>query len=762
MSEAVPSESFIGGIANRGSTPRPESGRQSCRQGLLQQKCSDRRLLSGRFTWWRTMRPGSRQENWTCIRVRVLLSALISISGFAVHAQDEPAILASWLALDAPTGHEHHATTLLARDYPGWQVDRYGNLVKQVGSGQPHRVVACALDAYAYAVSQITQDGYLRLHRIGSGSRHPLWDQAHEGQHLRLLTRSGPLVGVSAVANGHFAAQHRHETTVVTADDLWLDVGASSAEEVAAMGIDLLDPVIRQLPAWSYADEIAGPRAGARIGCAAVFAAAEGEISGQGRTSYVLSSQQVFGWTGLGAALRFLAPVDGLIMVGPGSDEAGLDVLDGVSQRFDAVAGYAGVATMVGLTPQVVSPDALMERVTVDSARDLLNSLVRTIDPLASSPAWRMAPAPPTPVNDEASRWGTHQDIVGLMETASVLDRFAELSAVPGHEGPVRNLVYNGLPDWARNLAQVDDMGNLWVDMGPRQGEATVFVAHMDEVGWEVADIRADGVVDLTRLGGVVTTAWEGQPALLQLDPNSDVDSLPDPEQLRGVFLTRHYPRQKTPERVQAWFGRDAQQLRAAGVRVGMGVTGFKQGFRMGRYRYASRSMDDRVGTTALLLAIRNLDPEQLQQRVIFAWSVREEGGLRGAGQLARRFGMEARRVYSIDTFVTSDTPLESPHFALAPLGAGPVLRSVENSGLAIPPELDRNRSIAEEAGLEVQIGLTQGSTDGTAFTFFGAPNAGLSWPGRYSHSPAEIADLRDITELVRLIEVFAKAPPGP
>lgn len=702
------------------------------------------------------MTSGFRRSNG---RLQVFWMLLLAGLAPRLAAQDvELEALASWVALDAPTGHEHHATGPLMSRFSGWNVDRYGNLVKTVGSGEPHRVVACALDSYAYAVSQITPDGYLRLHRIGSGSRHPLWDQAHEGQQLRILTRGGPLVGVTAVANGHFAAQHSDETVVVRADDLWLDVGAASDQEVADMGISLLDPVIRHLPAWHFGSEVAGPRAGARVGCAAVAAAAAAEVNEQGSTSYVLSSQQVFGWTGLGAALRHLAPVDALVLVGPGEAESRLEVLNGVSTRFDAVLESSGVESIVMITPQVLDPGSLMERITLAAASELKANLVRTISPFTAVPDWVGAPLPPLAVNDDFSRWGTHQNRNRLMETAAVLDQLAELSAVPGHEGPIRYLVYNALPDWARELAQVDDMGNLWVEMGPAASEATVFVAHMDEVGWEIADIQPDGIVNLTRLGGVVTTAWEGQPALLQIDPFSDVDSVPEPEMLRGVFLTRDDPQQKRPETVQAWFGMNAGQLSAAGVDVGMGITGYKQGYRMGPFRYASRSMDDRVGTSALLLAIQDLDPAELQQRVVFAWSVREEGGLRGAGQLARRFGMESRRVYSIDTFVTSDTPLESPHFAYAPLGDGPVLRSVENSGLATPYELDRNRSIAEQAGIEVQIGLTQGSTDGTAFTFFGAPNAGLSWPGRYSHSPAEIADLRDIVELVDLIRAFAIA----
>ena len=79
---------------------------------------------------------------------------------------------------------------------------------------------------------------------------------------------------------------------------------------------------------------------------------------------------------------------------------------------------------------------------------------------------------------------------------------------------------------------------------------------------------------------------------------------------------------------------------------------------------------------------------------------------------------------------------------------------------MATPAELDRNKSVAKEAGLTVQIGLTQGGTDGTRFTHWGAPNSGLSWPGRYSHSPAEVLDLQDLVGLSDLILAMAVAAP--
>lgn len=667
--------------------------------------------------------------------------------------------LSSWIALDAPTGHEHLATDRILEEYEGWGRDRYGNASKVIGVGEPRRVVACALDAYSYAVSQITDDGYLRLHRIGNGSRHPLWDQAHEGQHLRILTRSGPVIGVSAIANGHFAAQHRYETRIITQDDLWLDVGAESASQVADMGIALLDPVIRNIPAWYFADEVAGPRAGARAACAAVVAAAEAGLNGaQGSTKYVLSVQQVFGWVGLGASLSRDARPEQLIVIAPGDSVSHNEQVEQIGGRIDFAIARFRRTTIHLIAPRVDDKDALMERISIEEANNILASIRDRINPDVEIPPWVAAPSNSVELNAQSGRWGNHPEVRRMIEVEQVLDQLAEQSAVPGHEGPIRNLIYNQLPDWARETAQFDELGNLWVEFGP-VGQPTVFIAHMDEVGYSVESIESDGVVNLTRLGGVVTTAWEGQPAVMQLDSGINIDSMAEPPELRGVFLSRSEASTKRPESVQAWFGMNSEQLDAAGVRLGMGVTGYKEGHRMGQYRYASRSLDDRVGTASLLMAIKQINPNLMANRVVFAWSVREEGGLVGAGALARQYGTRALRAYSIDTFVSSDTPLESPHFAYAPLGNGPVLRSIESASMATPIELDRNKRIAADAGIDAQIGLTQGGTDGTQFTVFGAPNAGLSWPGRYSHSPAEIADLRDVVELIDLIQAMAEAP---
>lgn len=215
-------------------------------------------------------------------------------------AQDNDAVaraISGWVVVDAVPGNEPAVAATIARTLgAGWTADAHGNLIKRVGSGTPKRVVACALDVSSYVVSQITDQGYLRLRSSGGGG-HPLWNQFHEAQRVSVLSARDRYAGVVAVANGHFTGQHRGDTLARTMDDLWVDVGASSRAEVERMGIALIDPVAANRPQWAFEGYATGPAAGARTGCAAVATLATGLVA-SGEAIFVISQQKVFGWRG--------------------------------------------------------------------------------------------------------------------------------------------------------------------------------------------------------------------------------------------------------------------------------------------------------------------------------------------------------------------------------------------------------------------------------------------------------------------------------
>ena len=656
--------------------------------------------------------------------------------------------LASWVALDGPPGWEKLWNDAVIKAMPGWQRDELGNLIMHKGTGSPRRVVACAMDRPGFAVTEITDKGYLRLREAGNTQRaHPLWVQFHEGQRIRVLTRMGSVPGVVTVKSTHLQRGRAGSAPPATLDDLWVDVGAASRIEVQQLGIQMLDPVVRDLPAWSYADFVSGPAAGLRVGCAAVASAARGQVT-SGETTFLLSTLRSFGQDGLEAALGKLGRIDEVTIIEPGT-QANANTADSVVQRRVDKPAYlpesTGLTSLLALTPRVRFAGSLVESVALADAANLLAAVEKAAGVVLSQDQnpWVTLPSQPSFSLKSTPR------VAPLSNVASLLKSLADIPAVSGHEREVRETITRSLPNWAQQRLTTDNEGNLLFAVGPER-DPVMFIAHQDEVGFEITSIANDGTVSLRNRGGVFPSLWEGQPALLHFDQGR--------APLRGVFAARETATNKQPEGLTAWFGVDGPELKRLGVANGQAITAYKNSTRIGTNRFTSRALDDRAGSTALILATRRINPALLQHKVIFAWSVREETGLEGALALAKRYGQSVKRVYSIDTFVSSDSPAETTRFADAPLGQGAVIRGLDNSSVVPPAELDRIIGVASRQRIPLQVGATNGGTDGSQFTRFGAINISLSWPGRYSHSPVEVLDLRDLESLERLIYSLAVA----
>jgi len=684
------------------------------------------------------------------------LAALLTLFFFTTEspAQNGPStytFLRWWVALDAPPGWEHRATDAIRQFMPGWQRDALGNLIMRRGNGSPRRVVACALDRPGFAVTEITDDGFLRLREVGSGRLHPLWQQFHEGQRLKVLTHNGSVPAVATVKSTHLQ-RNRGPAPVTTLDDMWVDVGATSKADVARLGIQMLDPVVRETSGgWAYEGFVAGEMAGVRVGCAAVATVAGGEVTA-GETIFLLTTLRSFGHDGLEAALRSLGRVDQVTLIDQSADTTATAAF---SQRVVENPAYlpqsTGVTSVTVLSPRVRFPGSLVESISLSDAYSLLDEVKKLagITNLKTSnqrPPWVDLPDGSAPL----------QRMDQFSTTAGILKKLADAYSVSGHEQNARAAVIEALPPWARSAARTDTHGNLVVEAGPDR-DPVMFIAHLDEVGFEVTNIADDGTVSLRTRGGLYPSLWEGQRAVLHFDPPFTDNSRP--RDLQGVFVPRESATTKQPEALTAWFGRDGAALKALGVVSGLAVTSDKEATRLGASRFTARALDDRAGSTALILAARRINPASLKRKVILAWSVNEETGLQGAIAMAKRYGASVKRVFSIDTFVSSDSPLETTRFAHAPLGQGAVIRGLDNSSIAPPAEIDRILNLARSQNIPLQVGATNGGTDGSDFIRYGVLHVGLSWPGRYSHSPVEVLDLRDLQALERLIYALAVAP---
>src|SRR5271157_1478169 len=94
-------------------------------------------------------------------------------------------------AIPAVSGHEEKLTAIIAEKLKALSPssDSAGNVYVTFGSGTPHRLIATAIDEPGYVVSEITEDGYLRVQRLPQASPYAAFDSLQFAQPVWVMTR---------------------------------------------------------------------------------------------------------------------------------------------------------------------------------------------------------------------------------------------------------------------------------------------------------------------------------------------------------------------------------------------------------------------------------------------------------------------------------------------------------------------------------------------------------------------------------------------
>jgi putative aminopeptidase FrvX len=675
------------------------------------------------------------------------------------------------------------------------KTDNLGNLWVSLGNGSPRRLLVASVDEPGYVVSDITQDGFLRVQRLPQGAPNPVFDTLHFAQPVWVMARSGRNVpGVFAGLSVHLQPARVNAPKMNHPDEMYVDIGAATAADVHAAGVDLLDPIALQrmgFPVGQIGE--AGPATGDRFGCAALLKLLEHikESKAKGTTTDAFVTQQWTGGRGLNRLLEEIKPDEMIFVsriaastksaakIGAAAPAPGDGVLLGVEDASTPLKGFfseiKAIAEVDGerLTPVNASLPRIAGYAKPNAFPDRLAQLgIPTL--------WPVTPG-------ESISWNDRENLERLLEAylqipkptsghlgrgsgsgseISAFQALVEAYGASGHEENVRKVVLNRLDPRLQKKTETDAAGNLILRLGDEKhgGKAPsiVFVAHMDEIGYEVKKIEDDGRLSVSVLGGGYSEYFLGHVVLIhKADGNSigGVLELPPGWEQPG-FEWPHGPR-SLDEPVRVYVGthspKETEQL---GIKVGDWITIPKQYRPLLGTRANARSFDDRVGCAALVEALRALGPDLPGRDVTFIWSTEEEVGLKGAAAAAERLAKEGRTpdfVFAIDTFVSSDSPLELKRFADAEIGKGFVVRAVDNSNITPREYVDRVVKLARENGIPAQYGVTGGGNDGAVFTRYGSVNIPLGWPLRYSHSPGEVIDTRDLDALSKIITVLAR-----
>lgn len=143
--------------------------------------------------------------------------------------------------LDAPPGFEAPAMAYfrdrLVPVADEVRLDAFGNLVavRNGPEGAPRIMVSAHADEVAMIVTRIENNGFVRFTPLGCPTA-----QLLPGRRVR----AGRSAGVIGVKSDHLMTrEEREHRTVPDAGDLYIDLGATSGEEVLAMGVRVGTPV---------------------------------------------------------------------------------------------------------------------------------------------------------------------------------------------------------------------------------------------------------------------------------------------------------------------------------------------------------------------------------------------------------------------------------------------------------------------------------------------------------------------------------------
>lgn len=672
----------------------------------------------------------------------------------------------SFCKTSAVTGREAEAAQFVQSLFKtgSFKKDKLGNLVLVIGSGFPKRLFAAPLDEPGYVISSIQENGYLRITPVGYGYRGNMYHQFLEGNEIKINTDKGPALGVAVVPSMHFEGLRlipENSKPVYQWQETFIDMGLSSAKEVAEKGIQLLDPVtLNKKPQIIGEEYLAAPSAKSKSAVIALAAVAKTLMQEKftGTVVIAFTTLELLNGKGIEDIVHQYCPFDQVVRFNRFlTSDIKENPLILVDKKLPVISINQNTITPVLAFrhPATLSPDwdtakvygiglpsdysfTPVEMVSINDIEELIQAWLHSVE----DKTWAIASMEKPSGTINTGTFATYEKENALME------KLVALYSVSGDEGPVRKFILSQLPSWAKPIT--DAKGNIILTFGKGK-QHIAFVAHMDEVGYVVETIRDDGKLILKQRGGFYNSVWEGHPAIIHAK-NNEIPGLFEPRSNYMTAVSRSNG--FYPPIVFAGFT-SRQQALDEGISEGnTTVTMPKKLIRLSEYKATARGFDDRVGCASLLLALQNIDPEKLPFTVTFVWSVEEETGLVGSTFAAKNL-QNINLVYPIDTYVSSDDPTDPKIYADCPLGNGAVIRVLESINFVSKENLKYVQSLATKNNIKTQYGMTQGGTDGQAFLKYDIPSVPLSWPGRYSHSPVEVMDFRDMNNLVLLIKAI-------
>ncbi len=252
----------------------------------------------------------------------IVLLAVLSgnVSAMAQAGGDRTMALLERLSnAPGPSGAEEAVRAIMVREMTplataAIRYDGTGSVVAQQGTSGPRIMIDAHMDELGGMVRRVTPTGFLSMQMLGG------WlDQALVDQRWIIIGSKGPVRAVTGIRDIHvLPAAERN--TVFPRDGIYLDVGAKTADEVKAMGVEPGDPVVPDAPfaVMNGTDNYLGKAWDDRIGCAVLLEAMRqtAKLPHANQLFYVATTQEEVGLRGARAATAMVRPEIGVALEG--------------------------------------------------------------------------------------------------------------------------------------------------------------------------------------------------------------------------------------------------------------------------------------------------------------------------------------------------------------------------------------------------------------------------------------------------------------
>ena len=346
-----------------------------------------------------------------------------------------------------------------------------------------------------------------------------------------------------------------------------------------------------------------------------------------------------------------------------------------------------------------------------------------------------------------------------------LLRKLVDTPGAAGREERIRAVVADevaGLFD----AVETDPMGNLICTREPRppvrRGKSkaaaprqplTVMIAgHMDEIGFYVSYVDdKTGFLRVQNVGGFDMRTLLARRVLVQ---TAGGDLAGVMSAARPTHVMTDEERKKIPEMTDVYVDLMLDPKKVARkVRVGDPVTLWSPLTEIGD-AYVAKAFDNRLAIWVAISAIRKLKHHRC--RVVFAATVQEEVGLRGA--VTSAYAVKPDVGIAIDSTIAADTPGVADHQRVTVWGGGVALKVMDSMSITDRPLLDEWIAIAERKKIKYQLEvLPRGGTDAGAVqrAAAGCRAGTISIPIRYVHTVTEAVHKKDLAASVSLLAAY-------